>query len=126
MAQHAGETQMARALWTTTYQTSQDKQIRGNAVLHLRALQVADDVTALDQLVARYRQVTGKFPTRMADLVAARMLRELPLDPTGRPYKITSEGRVEVEVPDDIPFIEKGAPPGYTPPPAKDLEKYGG
>jgi hypothetical protein len=32
-------------------------------------------------------------------------------------------GRVEVEVPDDIPFIEKGAPEGYTPPPPKDLEK---
>ena len=49
MAQHAGDTQMARALWTTTYQSSQEKQIRGNAVAHLRALQIADDVTASPQ-----------------------------------------------------------------------------
>jgi tetratricopeptide (TPR) repeat protein len=125
MAQHAGETQMARALWTTTYQTTQDKQIRGNAILHLRALQVTDDVTTLEEVVAQYRQVTGQLPKSLADLVAARMLRSIPLDPTGRPYKITSEGRVEVAVPDDIPFIEKGAPPGYTPPPPKDLEKLG-
>lgn len=126
MAQHAGETQMARALWVTTYQTTQDRQIRGNAVGHLRALQVADDVTALEETVARYKQATGHLPAKLADLIAAGMLRSIPLDPTGRPYKLAEEGRVEVAVPDDIPFLGKGAPPGYTPPPAKDLEKLGG
>jgi len=125
MAQHAGDTQMARALWITTYQTSQERQIRGNAVAHLRALQVADDVTALEEVVARYHQNTGRLPTSMSELVAARLLQGIPLDPTGRPYKLTTGGHVEVEVPDDIPFIEKGAPPGYTPPPPKDLEKLG-
>ncbi len=125
MAQHAGDTQMARTLWTTTYQTSQDREIRGNAVAHLRALQVADDVTALEEVVARYRRNTGRLPTSMAELVAARLLQGIPLDPTGRPYKLTAGGHVEVEVPDDIPFLEKGAPPGYTPPPPKDLEKLG-
>ncbi len=64
MAQHAGDTQMARALWTTTYQTTQDKQIRGNALAHLRALQVADEVTAIEAIVGQYRQTTG----RTADL----------------------------------------------------------
>jgi tetratricopeptide (TPR) repeat protein len=125
MAQHAGDTQMARALWTTTYQTSQERQIRGNAVAHLRALQVADDVTALEEAVAHYRQNTGRLPASMSELVADRLLRGIPLDPTGRPYKLTTGGHVEVEVPDDIPFIEKGAPPGYTPPAPKDLEKLG-
>jgi hypothetical protein len=125
MAQHAGETQMARLLWTTTYQSSQDKQIRGNAIAHLRALQVEDDVTALQELVTQYGQKTGQLPTSMSDLVAANLLRAIPVDPTGRPYRITREGRVEVQVPDDLPFIEKGAPPGYKPPTPKDLEKLG-
>lgn len=123
MAQHAGDTQMARALWTTTYQTSQEKQIKGNAIAHLRALQVADDVTALEQIVARYREIAGQNPTNWSELVNAHLLRDTPLDVTGRPYKLMPSGGVEVEVPDDIPFIEKGAPDGYTPPPAKDLEK---
>jgi tetratricopeptide (TPR) repeat protein len=123
MAQHAGDTQMARALWTTTYQTSQERQVRGNAVAHLRALQVADDVTALEDLVSRYRVAKGQLPVSFAELVAARILRGIPLDPTGRPYKLTATGRVEVAVPDDMPFLEKGAPPGYTPPRPKDLEK---
>ncbi len=125
MAQHAGDTQMARALWTTTDESSQDKQIRGNAVAHLRAIQVEDDVTALQELVARYGQKTGQLPASMSDLVAAGLLPAVPVDPTGRHYKLTSQGRVEVQVPDDIPFIEKGAPPGYKPPDPKNLEDLG-
>ncbi len=125
MAQHAGDTQMARALWTTTYESSQDKQIRGNAVAHLRAIQVEDDVTALQELVARYGQKTGQLPASMSDLVAAGLLPAVPVDPTGRHYKLTSQGRVEVQVPDDIPFIGKGAPPGYKPPDPKNLEDLG-
>jgi tetratricopeptide (TPR) repeat protein len=125
MAQHAGDTQMARALWTTTYQSTQDKQIRGNALAHLRALQVEDDVTALEDLVAQVSQRTGQTATSLSDLVAAQFLRSVPLDPTGRPYRLVPGGQVEVEVPDDIPFIEKGAPPGYKPPRPKDLEKLG-
>lgn len=125
MAQHAGDPQMARALWTTTYQSSQDKQIRGNAIAHLRAIQVEDDVTALEELVGQYGQKTGQLPAFISDLVAAGLLRAIPRDPTGRPYKLTPQGRVEVQVPDDIPFIEKGAPPGYKPPEPKNLENLG-
>ena len=125
MAQHAGDTQMARALWTTTYQSSQEKQIRGNAVAHLRALQIADDVTALQERVGQYGQKTGQLPRSMADLVAANLLPAIPLDPSGRPYKLSPEGLVEVQVPDDFPFIEKGAPAGYKPPAPKNLEELG-
>jgi len=35
------------------------------------------------------------------------------------------DGHVEVAGPEDIPFIEKGAPAGYTPPRPKDLDKLG-
>jgi tetratricopeptide (TPR) repeat protein len=125
MAQHAGDRQMATALWTTTYQSTQDRQIRGNAIAHLRALQVADDVTALEALVAQYKQVTGRNPASLSELVAAHYLQDIPVDPMGHPYKLVSGDRVEVEAPDEIPFIEKGAPPGYTPPRLKDPEKSG-
>lgn len=125
MAQHAGDTQMARALWTTTYQSTQDKQIRGNALAHLRALQVADEVTAIEALVGQYNQTTGRAPTSLDELVTANYLKYVPLDPTGHPYRLVDGNRVEVEFPDDIPFIEKGAPVGYKPPRPKDLEKLG-
>jgi hypothetical protein len=122
MAQHAGDTQMGRALWTTTYQSTQDKQIQANAIAHLRALKVADDVAALEEVVAQYGGKTGQLPKSLADMVAAKLLQGIPLDPTGRPYQLTSTGRIEVEVPDDFPFLEKGTPPGYQPPAPKNLE----
>lgn len=123
MAQHAGDTQMARALWTTTYESTQDTQIRKNAILHLRALQVADEVTALEGLVSQYRQMTGRTPISFEELAVAGYLTYRPIDPAGHSYQLMPDGRVQVQVPDEIPFIEKGAPPGYTPPSPTDLEK---
>ena len=116
MAEHAGDLQMARMMWSTTYQTAQDKAIRANAAAHLRALQVDEDVINLEALVDRYREQTGRFPTRFSDLEMAGMLRGITTDPIGHPYKLMPDGRVEVRVPDDLPFIEKGTPPGYVPP----------
>ena len=125
MAQHAGDNQMARALWMTTYQSTQDKQIRGNAIAHLRALQVSDDIDALQELVGQYGRKTGVLPRSMTDLVGAGLLRSIPLDPTGRPYRIASDGRIQVQFPDELPFLEKGAPRGYTAPQPKHLEELG-
>jgi tetratricopeptide (TPR) repeat protein len=125
MAQHAGDNQMARALWMTTYQSTQDKQIRGNAIAHLRALQVSDDIDALQELVGQYGRKTGVLPRSMTDLVGAGLLRSIPLDPTGRPYRIASDGRIEVQFPDELPFLEKGVPRGYTAPQPKHLDELG-
>ena len=116
MAEHAGEIQTARVLWMTTYQTTPDRSIRANAAAHLRALQVDEDVTNLETLVARYREKTGRLPESFSDLQVAGMLRGTPIDPLGQPYKLVADGRVEVRDPDDLPFIQKGTPPGYVAP----------
>ncbi len=119
MAQHAGEFETARMLWTTTYQTSQDKDIQRNAVDHLRALRVDEDVTQLEKLVIAYRQQIGIWPQNLGELVGAGLIAGIPVDPNGQPYKITPDGRVEVRDPDSILYITKGTPPGYQPPPPK-------
>jgi len=118
MAEHAGEMRTAQMMWTATYQTSHDKNVRANAVAHLRALQVDEDVTALENLVRRYKQQTGHLPASFADLAREGWLGGVPVDPLGHTYKLTPDGRIEVRVPDDLPFIEKGTPPGYVPPAA--------
>ena len=119
MAQHAGELEMARMMWTTAYESTQDRNIRANALTHLRALQVDEDVTNLETLISIYRARTGHSPSSFSDLQAVGMLRGLPVDPLGHPYKLTLQGRVEVRNPDEFPFIDKGTPPGYVPPPPK-------
>ncbi len=117
MAEHAGEYETARMLWSATYQTAQDAQIKENAVEHLRALRVDEDVLHLQEAVTRFGERTGRLPASVAELVAAEGLAGTPVDPDGRPYKLTPEGRVEIRVPDDFPFATKGLPPGYKPQP---------
>jgi tetratricopeptide (TPR) repeat protein len=117
MAEHAGEFDTARMMWSATYQNSQDKLIRQNAVEHLRALRVDEDVTHLQEAVTRFGERTGRLPASMAELANAESLPGIPVDPDGHPYKLTPEGRVEVRVPDDFPFATKGLPPGFKPQP---------
>jgi tetratricopeptide (TPR) repeat protein len=121
MAQHSGELRMAQMMWATTYQSTQDRNVRANAATHLRALQVEEDVTTLENLVVAYRARTGHLPASFSELQAAGILREIPVDPFGHTYKLTSDGRVEVRTPDDFPFLTKGTPPGYVAPPPKFL-----
>jgi tetratricopeptide (TPR) repeat protein len=115
MAEHAGEFDTARMMWSATYQNSQDRLIRQNAVEHLRALRVEEDVAHLQEAVTRFGERTGRLPANMSELASAERLPGIPVDPDGHPYKLTPEGRVEVRVPDDFPFATKGLPPGYKP-----------
>jgi hypothetical protein len=116
MAEHAGEEQMARMMWSTTYQTAKDNDVRANAAAHLRALQVDDDVMNLEALTGRYQQRTGRFPASFSELQQAGLLKNIPVDPLGHTYKLMPDGAVEVREPDNLPFIQKGVPPGYVPP----------
>jgi hypothetical protein len=116
MAEHAGDLQTARMLWTTMYQSTQDRSIRANAAAHLRALQVDEDVLVLERLVNIYRDKTGRVPNSFSDLEAAGLLRGTAADPLGHPYRLMPDGHVVVRVPDDLPFLKKGTPPGYVPP----------
>jgi len=123
MAQHAGEFDTARMLWFTTYQSTTEAQIRENAVGHLQALRVDEDVARLEEVVAKYRQQSGNVPATISDLERAGLIRGAPMDPTGRPYKLMADGRIEVQDPDRIPFITKGLPPGMESPQPKVAKK---
>jgi len=116
MAEHAGNIQTARLMWGTTLQTTLDPKVKSNAVAHLNALQVDEDVTTLEKLVSLYREKSGHLPQSFSDLETANLLRGVPTDPLGHTYKLMPDGHVEVRVPDDLPFIEKGSPMGYIPP----------
>jgi hypothetical protein len=117
MAMHAGDFATARMLWTATYESSSESIIRQNALEHLRALKVDEDVTNLESAVARFAERTGSPPVSMPELVMAEHLPGFTVDPDGNPYQLTLDGQVQVQNPDDFPFITKGLPPAYKPPP---------
>ena len=115
MAEHAGDFATARLLWSATFETSNESNIRQNALEHLRAIQVDEDVTNLQAAVTRFGERTGRLPSSMSELAAAEHLPGIPGDPDGDAYKLTPQGRIEVDKPDDFPFITKGMPAGYKP-----------
>lgn len=114
MAQQGGHAEKAKALWVGVYETTEDRLIKENAANHLRAIQSDEVVTRLEQMVAEYQKQAGAAPESWQQLVAAGMLRGIPVDPTGRPYRLLY-GRVEVEDPNQLPYIQKGLPPGWAP-----------
>jgi tetratricopeptide (TPR) repeat protein len=115
MAQHGGDLQTARMMWSATYQTTRDALIRANAAAHLRAIQVDDDVTALENLVQRYHDRTGRYPDTFVEMVSAGFIKNIPMDPWRHAYRLEAGGRVVVSNPDDLPFLNKGLPSGYVP-----------
>jgi len=115
MAEHAGEIETARMLWSATYETAHEDDVRQNALAHLRALQVDEDVTKLQDAVTRFGERTGGLPLSMQELAAAEHLAGIPADPDGTPYVLTPQGRVLLANPDDFPFVTQGLPAGYKP-----------
>jgi len=115
MSEHAGKLETARFLWSSLYQTTENEDIRVNAAKHLRALQVDEEVMVLEKLASSFHERTGRWPATWEEMVAARYLRSVPLDPTRRPYRLAPDGRVLVQVPKDLPFITQGLPPGQEP-----------
>jgi len=109
-SQHAGDLQTARFLWSSLYQTTESEDIRANAAKHLRALQVDEEVFELQKLTSAFHERSGHWPASWAEMETAGYLHGAPLDPTRRPYRLAPEGRVLVQVAEDLPFITQGLP----------------
>jgi hypothetical protein len=124
MSSRGGDIQTARFLWTKIYESSDDKQIRQNALLRLVALRVDEDLTHLEALVQDYKQRTGSYPADWQQLISAGMLRGVPADPSGAPYRLMPDGAVLVEDSHRFPFIRKGLPKGERAPEIITPEAY--
>jgi len=116
MAQHGGDIETARMLWTATYRTTKDRDVKANAAAHLRALQVDQDITALQTAVSVYYNRTGQWPNSFSQLESVGVIRGRFVDPLGHPYLLRPDGFVEVADADALPFIQSGLPLGYVPP----------
>lgn len=123
MAQHGGDIAVSKFLWENIYQSAEDKSIKENASKHLVALQVDDQVDYLQALAREYHENTGKRATNWFEMISAGYLEKMPVDPTGKPYKLRPDGRVEVSDPDSLPFITRGLPPGRKPEVAPGVEQ---
>src|SRR5579859_1413786 len=69
-AEHGGEVETARYLWSRLFETADDPMLKQNAVKHLRAIQVDDDIARLEALAAEYKKRTGALPSSFNALIS--------------------------------------------------------
>jgi tetratricopeptide (TPR) repeat protein len=92
VAAKGGEIQTSRLLWTEIARAPGNDSIRHSAEIHLAALDALEALKKLDSLLALYRQKQRQEPRSLQDLVVAGYLRGIPLDPSGEPFAVGSDG----------------------------------
>jgi hypothetical protein len=114
LAGHAGETETAIYMWTNILNSTDDPDLKANALNRLRCLRVDSEVKILQSRIDRFTSLNGRLPAGWAELVTAGLLRHPPADPKNNLYQLVN-GRVQVAQPDLFPFITQGLPPEMEP-----------
>jgi hypothetical protein len=83
-----GNRASARLLWRQIHDGAENDTVRNIATIRLQQLDAMDGIDQLTALVQRFEQVTGRAASDWRELVAARLMRGIPLDPTGTPFAI--------------------------------------
>jgi hypothetical protein len=92
-------------LWNEVYQTTKDPLVKDNAMAHLHLLRVEQDCQQLDALADEFQKRTGRRPAHVGELVQAKLLPRLPVDPMGFPYVFGPDGKAVLNI--DSPLLEQ-------------------
>ena len=111
IAAEGGDRRWAMFLWNELYKSTDNPYIRKNARDHIYGLQADFDIEFLEALLARYQRTTGQPAASFEPLVAAGVLRGLPLDPAGFPYRLGADGRVRLDPQSPITTSTRGREP---------------
>ncbi|HMD84962.1 MAG TPA: hypothetical protein VKO18_09695 [Terriglobia bacterium] len=93
---HGGDLQTSRRLWLEVYEHPGNDQVRKSAENHLAAVDAEIGIERLNSLLVRYHEREGRPAASFRELVAQRYLSAMPLDPTGVPFAIGSDGRARL------------------------------
>jgi hypothetical protein len=93
VAAKGGDPEASKLLWTQIYRHAENQAMRESAVDHLAALTAHEQIQELNQLLDKYHAKEGRSAHSIRDLIAAGLLRGVPLDPSGVPYAIKPDGK---------------------------------
>ncbi len=96
MRAKGGDRETSRLLWRQLYETADNEYARVAAETKLMQLKAIEDVEQLQKAIDRFAERRGSPVRNWDDLLAAGALRGIPNDPSGVPYKMTGDGRVQV------------------------------
>ena len=85
-----GSRESSRMLWRQLYDSADSDWIRTEATRRLTQLQALDEIDQFIAAARRFYEFESRPPASWQELVDARMLSGIPLDPTARPYVIDS------------------------------------
>ena len=96
VAARGGDIRTSRLLWLQTYRQPGNEQIRKSAEEHLAAIDAEIEIEELNALLVRYRSREAHPAGSFSKLVAGGYLSAIPLDPSGVPFTIGSDGRARL------------------------------
>jgi hypothetical protein len=79
-------------LWQELLAGNQMDWVRRTAEYRLQQLQALDDLDLLLSVVRAYMDRTGAAPENWSQLVGAKLLTGVPVDPAGTPYLLLPGG----------------------------------
>jgi len=98
IAAEGESTETSYFLWRDIYQTTKDPLVKKNAESHLRLLKVDLDLKEINRLADEYEKRNGRRAAKMAELVQAGLLKEMPVDADGFPYVLGEGGKAELNL----------------------------
>ncbi len=92
VAAKGGDFETSRFLWSEIYRNAETEAVRSTAEYHLAALEATEQMGQLNDLLEIYKQKSGHEAHSFSDLIAIRLIRGFPVDPSGVPYVIGADG----------------------------------
>ena len=83
-----GNRASSRVLWTEIARNGDADWLRDQASFRLKQLDALDGIDFVQRVVDQYRVRTGMPPGSWADIMRAGLLRGVPPDPTGVPFRL--------------------------------------
>jgi hypothetical protein len=91
-----GDRRSSRQMWLAIRQSADNDWLRNDADRRLMQLRALDEIDELTRAVDGYARRTGQRPATWSALVAAGAVPGMMADPTGTPYELTGDGRVQL------------------------------
>jgi len=83
-----GNRASSRVLWSEIARNADADWLRDQASFRLKQLDALDGIDFIQRIVDQYRARTGALPASWGDLMRAGLLRGVPPDPTGVPFRL--------------------------------------
>lgn len=90
MAVRGGDRASARQMWQQLRDHTDIDWFKESADWHLAQFDAMDAIDRLNEIVWRYKAATGRMPASWNELIAARALTRVPVDPTGTAFELDS------------------------------------